>query len=190
MIGLLPESLLIEGIEHPIYTDYRDCIPILQAYGAPELSNEEKIIATLKIYYEFPDNWREAYEQAVWFLDCGNQYKNSKPQKKLIDWEQDEQYIFAAINKNTGYSIREIEYMHWWDFYGHFMEVGECVYTHILSLRSKKSKGKKLSKDEQEFYNNNRDIIDLRQPDIAKTLEEIRLDEAFEQLKTERSQGI
>jgi hypothetical protein len=41
------------------------------------------------------------------------------------------------------------------------MEIGECTFSNIVSIREKKIKGKKLEKYEQEFYRENRKLIDL-----------------------------
>jgi hypothetical protein len=61
-----------------------------------------------------------------------------------------------------GYSVRSADkYTHWWDFMGAYMEIGDCVFANIISLRNKKQKGKKLEKYEQEFYQENRKMVDL-----------------------------
>ena len=41
------------------------------------------------------------------------------------------------------------------------MEIGECTFSNIISIRSKKQKGQKLEKWEQNFYKENRKMIDL-----------------------------
>ena len=71
--------------------------------------------------------------------------------------------MFPAINRVAGKEIRQEENIHWWTFLGWFMEIGECTYSQVLSIRSKKAKGKNLEKWEQEFYSENRKIIDIQE---------------------------
>ena len=104
----------------------------------------------------------EAMEKASWFLD-GGRVIEQKHYKKLIDWTDDEHLIFPAVNKVAGTETRALPFLHWWTFLGYFNEIGEnSLFASVLSIRSKKAKGKKLEKYEQEFYKENKDIIDLK----------------------------
>ena len=58
--------------------------------------------------------YMEAYEKAVKFINVGQEDKRENNSPKLMDWEQDEQLVFAAINKVAGTEVRTFEYMHWW----------------------------------------------------------------------------
>ena len=51
--------------------------------------------------------------------------------------------------------------MHWWTFMGLFNEIGEGMFSTIVSIRSKKLKRKKMDKWEMDFYRDNKDIVDL-----------------------------
>jgi hypothetical protein len=42
------------------------------------------------------------------------------------------------------------------------MEIGDCYFAQVVSIRSKKAKSKKLDKSDQEFYRKHRDDIDLK----------------------------
>ena len=53
--------------------------------------------------------------------------------------------------------------MHWWTFVSFYYEIGDCMFAQIVNIRSKQAKGTKLEKHEREFYNANREAIDLRQ---------------------------
>jgi hypothetical protein len=168
MIGRLPTTLNINGTNRAIRSDFRVALLIFQAYNDPELSDHEKTMVMLDCLYEDLENIpaediEEACKQAVWFLDGGSNM-DDKPQqaKKVIDWEQDEQMIFSAINKVAGNETRAVEYMHWWTFLGYFNEIGEGLLSTVISIRQKKNKGKKLEKYEQEFYRENKSIIDIK----------------------------
>lgn len=168
MIGGLPETLTAGGREYGIATDYRDITVIMEAYNDPELTAEERSLVMLRYLYDdfgsIPVEFRqEAAEQAVWFLDCGQIEEDNKAMKKLIDWEQDQPILFPAINKVAGCETRSVKYMHWWTFMGYFMEIGgDGLFSQVLSIRQKLSKGKKLEKWEQEFHRNNKALCDIK----------------------------
>jgi len=55
---------------------------------------------------------------------------------------------------------------------GYFMEIGECTYSYILQLRSKRNKGKALENSEKEFWENNKDICVIREKFTEEELED------------------
>ena len=66
-------------------------------------------------------------------------------------------------NRTAGYEVRAVEYMHWWTFLSLYQEMSsECTFAQILHIRDKLAHGKKLEKEEREWYNRNRSMIDLR----------------------------
>lgn len=177
MIGVLPKSLEIKGTEYAIRTDFRDVLTIITAFNDPDLEDKEKLFTCLYILYEDfenirPDDYEEAYMQAVRFIDCGEEPKEGK-NPRLMDWEQDERILFPAINSVAGYETREKEYIHWWTFMGYFMEIREGVFSQVLSLRQKKNKHKKLEKWEQEFWRSNKDMCILQRKHSKEEQEEI-----------------
>lgn len=166
MIGRLPTSLNIQGKEYEIRSDYRDCLVILQAYSDPDLTDMEKGAVCISILYKeppAPEHLQEAYDKAVWFLNCGDTVQKPHTHQPTYDWEQDEQMIFSAINKVANKEIRSAEYMHFWTFIGLFNEIdGQGTFATIINIRNKKNKHKRLEKWEQEFYRNNKEIIDIK----------------------------
>lgn len=164
MIGRLPTTLTIDEKEYKIRTDFRIALIIFEAFEDVELNEREKATVMLELLYEeMPENIEEALKKASWFLDGGKNYEEFNKTKKIMDWEQDEPIIFSAINKVAGCETREKEYIHWWTFLGYFSEIGEGLFSTIINIRQKKNKGKKLEKYEQEFYKNNKQLIDLKQ---------------------------
>ena len=63
-----------------------------------------------------PKDYEEAIVQANWFLEGGKDYTDKPNYKKILDWEQDEQMIFAAVNKVANCELRSKKYVHWWTF--------------------------------------------------------------------------
>jgi len=166
MIGQLPHSVTVNGIERAIRTDFRDVLNIIAAFSDPELENSEKVYVTLAVLYEnFDDipeeDYESAFKAAMEFIDHGAKDDDAKS-PRVMDWEQDECIMFPAINKVAGFETRSAEYIHWWTFMGYYMEISEGVFSHVLSLRLKKAKGKKLEKWEREYWNANKAICALK----------------------------
>jgi hypothetical protein len=163
MLGQLPKSLNVNHKSYKINSDYRNILRIISAFNADELSETEKMYVCLKRLYEsffdIPvEDYESAYMQAVSFIEC--QIKSDKPGPKIVDWEKDEQMIFAAVNKVAGKEIREVPYMHWWTFLGYFQSIDrDDIWGFVLTIRQKKAKRRKLEKYETEFYNANKNLI-------------------------------
>lgn len=166
MIGELPKSLSVNNVEYDIRSDFRDILKIVCAFNDPELENEEKIYVCLFILYEDFDSipksdYEAAFKAALDFIDAGAKGDNKKS-PRTMDWEQDENIMFPALNKVAGFETRTADYVHWWTFVGYFMEISEGVFSHVLSLRGKKAKNKKLEKWEREYWQANKDICVLK----------------------------
>lgn len=174
MIGLLPKSLEINGTEYRIRSDFRVALLIFEALNDSELNDYEKIRVCLEcLYEEIPEDTENAYKKAVWFLDGGDIPKSKPLRRKTFDWKQDESLIFSAVNKSAGFETRSADYIHWWTFLGYFSEIGEGLFSQVLNIRTKKAKGKKLEKWELEFFNEHRELIEIKQVYSAEEQAEI-----------------
>lgn len=167
-----PTSLNIGGIEYEIRTDYRVILDLLMALNDPELSDSDNKMSAymqsrviLEIMFPDCDNIpqehiQEALDKVSEFIDMGIGDDSKKP--KSMDWQQDAPIIIPAINKVLNREIRAEKYMHWWTFLGAYMEIGEGLFSNVIHIRQKKAKGKKLEKWEQEFYKENKSLIDFQ----------------------------
>ena len=163
----LPTSLEVGGVGYSIRTDFRDVLYLIGIFTDPEYEADEKAAICLQVLYE---NWEdippelcsEALERAVDFIDMGAQKDGGRQQPHLMDWEQDAHLIIPAVNRVLGQEVRAVEYLHWWTFLGAYMEIGESVFSQVLSIRQKLSEGKKLEKHERAFYRKNRSTVDLK----------------------------
>ncbi len=192
MIGGLPETLTVGGREYPIRTDYRDVLQVLEAFSDEELEHIEKwIVAVYLLFEDFScaddvleaveDGFDlgEAVEQISWFLSVGKLEEKDRD-APLYDWKQDEQMIFAAVNKVAGREVREADYMHWWTISGYVNSVDkDDFWTFVISIRDKLNKKKKLEKNEREFLNKNRELVILEK---RKTREEQELEMRYKAL--------
>lgn len=172
----LPKSLLIDGREYEIRSDFRAVLDILNFFNDPDYEDDEKWWICLDILYmdfrEMPKElWTEAAEQAVLFIDMGTEEEQG-PKPRLMDWEQDAPIIIPSINRVLGKEIRTLPYLHWWTFMGAYMEIGESLFSQVVSLRKKRIQKKKLEKWEKEFYQENKSLCDLRKRYSKEEVEE------------------
>jgi len=180
----LRTSIIIQGREYAIRHDFRPCVDIMVMFEDVDLTEVEKMDAMLiMLYEEQPPICEEAYLEAVIFLNGGDrmgiEQKSRTPDVgRLYSWEQDYQHIFSAIDRVLGFSSRRSEYLHWWEFMGAFMEIGECLFSTMIHLRKGKKQGK-LTKEERTYWNENIDVLELK---IKATTEEQRKIDYFNNL--------
>lgn len=163
MTFTLPRALEVGGREIPIDADFRTIITIFTAFVDPELSDPEKWYVALNLFYEGeldPDQYQEAAEKFIDFINAGEPEKTSGP--RLMDWEQDFNHIIAPVNRIIGHDIRGDDFVHWWTFLSAYQEIGECLFSQIISIRDKQAHGKKLDKAEREWANRNARLIRLK----------------------------
>lgn len=169
----LPTSISVNNTEYAIRTDYRAVMDLLTAFSDKEMLGESEeetniIRALLVLNILFidevkPEDQNEAIKKAIEFIDMGIEASRDVKKPTLMDWEQDAPLIIPAINKVLGREIRADKYMHWWTFLSAYMEIGECSFTHIINIRDKKAKGKKLEKWELEYIQEHKEIVLLKE---------------------------
>lgn len=180
MIGLLPTSLEIDGEQYEINSDFRIALLIFEAYADKELTYCEKAAVCLNcLYKEVPKNVEEALKKALWFLDGGDVPKSKKAPVKIIDWSYDESIIFPALNKVAGFETRIASYVHWWTFLGYFSEVGDGLLSQVMNIRQKRAKEKKLEKWELDFYNEHKELVDIKEKLTPEEQAELDAEEDF-----------
>ena len=162
---------------------------MLTALNDPELNDEDQSITAymqsrviLQIMFpkcdEIPaEHIQEALDKVADFIDMGISDDSKKP--KTMDWEQDAPIIIPAVNKVLNTEIRAVQYMHWWTFLGAYMEIGESLFSNVLHIRQKMAKNKKLEKWEQEFYKENKSLIDFKNTDQRSEEEKEALRDYF-----------
>lgn len=162
----LPTALEIGGKEWSIRSDYRAALDIFLALSDPELDNYNRAMEALEILYVDeipPENWKEALEKCMWFLNGGEE-DNGKKSAQLVSWPQDFNLIASPISHIVGKDIRGMEYLHWWSFISAYMSIGDCLFAQVVSIRDKKARGKSLDKQERDFYRRNRELVDIKKP--------------------------
>lgn len=168
----LPQSAVIGGIKYKINSDFRDVLEIIKYLTDVRKSEYSRWMIALALFYE-EEIPAEHQEEAAKFLSDFISYgvPEDKPGPKLVDWDQDASLIVADVNKVAGKEIRAEEYLHWWTFLSYFYGVGEGQLSTVVGIRSKRAKGKKLDKWEQEYYRDNRKKVDFQTPDTPEKAE-------------------
>lgn len=168
MIGDLPTTLNVAGVECPIRYQFKPCLAIMQAFEDQELTNDEKILIMLDILYaedEFgEDTILEAIDKAIWFLSQGNT-QPVKEEKPLSRLDKDEQLIFAAVNEVAHTDIRTDDNLHYWTYLSYMQAINShSLFASIIRIREKRNKGIKLEPEEKKFYKEHKEMIDLQDP--------------------------
>lgn len=169
----LPKSVMVGGEDFPIRYDYRVILDIFEAMNDPDLSEEDRALAVLQMFYpewEALPDFDEAIHECMIFINGGKDQPEGRKAPNLVDWEQDYPYIVAPINRVLGYEARAVDYdpnknsggLHWWTFLAAYYEIGDCLFAQIVRIREKKAKGKPLDKSDREFYRKNRDLVDIK----------------------------
>lgn len=165
----LPSSLEIGGEGFSIRTDYRAVLDVLRHMSNPDYDAEERAYIILQIMFPEweqipPQLYAEALRQVSDFIDAGVPRTESKANRPTtMDWEQDAPLIIPAVNHVLGTEVRAVPHLHWWTFFGAYLEIKESLYSSVLNIRQKKAKGKNLEKYEVEFYRENAALVNLRQ---------------------------
>jgi len=161
----LPTSLTVGEVGYPIRYGWRAVVDVLEVCADPEVDEVGKAMYMLMVMFptwkDMPgEHIQEALEKAAAFIDCGQKADRSKP--KLIDWKQDASIIVAEINNVAKREIRLDPQLHWWTVFGWFMSIGEGRLAAMIHIRQKRSKRQKLEKWEQDFYRDNKALVDFQ----------------------------
>lgn len=176
----LPLSVNINGKEYPISNecDYRVVRDIFEMDNDDTIPQEYKAFCALIMFYEdindISDITKEDFDVEIALREMRNIIDENDESEKseengenilhLVDWKQDFELIVPAVNRVLGYDVRTTtRRTHWWTFLAAYKEMPrDSTFVYVVNIRKKKMKGKKLDKSEQEYYNENRKIIDLK----------------------------
>ena len=151
--------------------DYRVVLDVIIVFNDEEMTTEEKVICGLLLFYEeltrenirFCPHLEQLQKEMFRIINGGEEQEENQEQKPhLMDWEHDFAQLAPPISRVLGYDVRTPDkYTHWYSFLGGYMEIGECTFSTIVSIRSKRAKGKKLDKWEEEYIREHRKMVEL-----------------------------
>lgn len=162
-----PITVEISGKVHNIRNecDYRMVLDCIEVLNDDELSQQAKIYCALYIFYEDVnkiDDFETATKEMFRVINNGEYAIEESEKPQVMDWQHDFKIIAPPVSRIIGYDVRTPnKYTHWWSFLSAYMEIGDCLFANVVSIRTKIQKGKNLEKYEREFYSENRNMIDL-----------------------------
>lgn len=182
LLDRIPETVEIGGAEHRINYDFRTSMLFEIMMGDSSLSNEEKAMNALYLYYgEITEDPDEAIGKLLWFYRCGEE-KRQKKQKRfdektgkfveveddpvdpVYSFEHDAPYIYAAFLQQYGIDLT-VEDMHWWKFKALFRSLSEDTkFVQIVGYRSIDISSK-MSSEQRNFYARMKDLYALPLPE-------------------------
>ncbi len=173
----LPDTVTVSGREYPVRTDFRVILEIFVMLDDPDLTDEDKTEALLRMFYVNrppAEKAEEAIKAFSEFADPRNAGRTAaKASSRFLDWSQDFDLMIAPINHILGFECRAVEYLHWRTFLSAYLEIPpESVFARVLRIREKLRTGKKLEKYERQWYNKNRELVHLK-PKFSRDEEEI-----------------
>lgn len=171
LIDRPPESVIINGTEYPVNSDFRAGILFEMLMTDEEVTDREKVLYSLNIYFgdDIPDEPIEDIFQAlIWFYRCGRSDKERKlssgreddetqdaregPQEGAGDaesdvvaysYDYDDEYIYSAFLTQYGVDLSEIGELHWWKFRAMFKALNpDLMICKIMGWRTTKISSK------------------------------------------------
>ena len=123
-----------------IRTDFRIGIQIYSCFNDKDLSEEEKLMISLKLLYGngIPKNVNLAVEGIMWFLNLGekNKVKSTSNSTPIMDFNIDSSRIFSGFKSKFGIDLNKIK-MHWFEFRYLLMELKDCHMSDVIEIRQK-----------------------------------------------------
>lgn len=165
----LPVCVEIDGGMYKIREncDYRIVLQCINALNDEDLPEDQRVQCAIVIFYEDYDKIKDlqtAADEMFRIISYNAPADSDSQRPQLMDWDKDFPQIAPPVSRILGYDVRMPgKYTHWWTFLGGYMEIGECTFATIVSIRAKKLKGKKLERWEEEFYREHYDQVHLPQ---------------------------
>lgn len=166
--------------------DFKVVLDVIECLNNEDLTHQYRIVYSLLIFYDelTRDNLynctclEDLCKGMVKIINYGEEDESQQPQQRIMDWSHDYLVVTPAISRVLGYDVRTpSKYTHWYTFIGGYMEIGECTFSTIVSIRTKRQKNQKLEKGELDYYREHRKQIEL--PQKISREEQLLLDEPW-----------
>lgn len=182
LIDKLPTSLLIDGYEYLINSDFRAMIQFEVMMFDEDLSDEERITQALELFYdECPHDIAQAIDRLLWFYRCGKDEESdvkssgSGSAERIYSFAHDDAYIFSAFLNQYATNLQEIEYLHWWQFRALFKSLNDSQeFVKIMRFRAM-DLSKITDKEQRAYYKKMKDIYKI--PNSHQEQDKKELDE-------------
>ena len=119
LTGKLPDTVVVNGMEYALNTDYRIAIRFEEMLLAGDGADEDVVRKALELFYPVvPPDLGQAVDFILWFYSGGKEGQNNGGPKTgaAYSFEEDDEYIYSAFLDQYGIDLQEVEYLHWWRF--------------------------------------------------------------------------
>lgn len=181
LIDLIPNSVLIDGVEYEINSDFRTSMLFEMLMQDNNVGDKDKILRVLELYYpSVPNNIETALEQIMWFYRGGKEIftsskkSNGRNSTQIYDFEHDDEYIYSSFLDQYGVDLQDIEYLHWWKFKAMFKSLkDDNMIVKIMGYRSV-DLSKIKDKEQKKYYTDLKKLYDIpRSKDELEKINEI-----------------
>lgn len=158
----LPQSLIINGSEIPINTDFRAVIKFDHLVKEDTGDGVKLAEALYIIFGTVPEDIDVALDELTDFITGGDiEEKPYKPSKKVlginsakaIDYYADDRMIWSAFYSAYRINLRTIDYLHWWDFVELLKELPETArIERVVHYRTVDTKSPRIGKEQKAVY--------------------------------------
>lgn len=168
LIDRLPDTVEVGGVDYRINTGFRTAVLFELMMQDDFFYPAEKQDMALDLFFPVrPDDVNAAMQAIIWFYEGGDRKKNSRELRKrhgnhrlIYSYEHDDQYIYTAFLQQYGIDLTSAE-LHWWQFRALFLALDDtCKFCKIMHYRAM-TIDPKLSKEEQRFYRDMKEIYAL-----------------------------
>ena len=171
LVDLLPKKVDIDGRDYEINWDFRTSILFEMMMNDVELSDKEKLIKGIELYYPvIPENLEKAIEKIIWFYSCGKENNNesgtvsNSKNDKIYSFDYDDEYIYSAFLSQYGIDLQDIECLHWWKFKAMFKSLNEeNQIVKIMGYRAMDIPND-MPNDQKDFYRKMKKLYELPRP--------------------------
>lgn len=153
-------SVLLDGYPddyngYLIRTDFRIGLQICACLADEEFNEFERQAQALYLLYGngIPECFEEAIQGLSWFLNGGkeiNEQESNKDSEAYFDFTEDARRIETAFRRFYGIDLDSVN-LHWFKFLDYIGDLGECAFTNVIEIRSKKITAN-MTKEEVNTY--------------------------------------
>ena len=132
-----PSKVEVDGIVIPIDTSFKTALRCLELADDTSISDEERALGLIYLLCDdIPKvNLNKLIKVLQKYLQCGDDTRKP-PQKKDMDFKQDEKYILSSFIYDYGIDLESTD-MHWWKFIDLLNGLSsECILSRIRDIRT------------------------------------------------------
>jgi hypothetical protein len=122
-----PDFITSNGWRYGIVTDFREWIRFSDMLSDGEISEEEKLLILPEYFLEPPESVDQGMVEALFAFyraDALDPKKSGREEKEkpqpvkppVLSFEMDAKYILSDFRRYYSMNLREVEYLHWWEF--------------------------------------------------------------------------